>query len=68
MTLSFSLVWDGPIHNPQLDEAERLEEGTEYLILGEQFGPKEVQGLIYLVQALELQGRADAALARLLVA
>lgn len=52
------------IHNPQLDEAERLEEGTEYLILGEQFGPKEVEGLIYLIQALVLQGRNDAALAR----
>ena len=52
------------IHNPQLDEADRLEEGTEYLILGEQFGPKEVQGLIYLIQALVLQGRDDAALAR----
>ena len=52
------------IHNPQLDKSERLEEGTEYLILGEQFGPKEVQGLIYLIQALSMQGRSDAALAR----
>jgi tetratricopeptide (TPR) repeat protein len=49
------------LHNPSMDLETRTEEGTDFLLLAEQFDPSDADGQYYLAQVLFASGRLEAA-------
>jgi tetratricopeptide (TPR) repeat protein len=49
------------LHNPEVDQETRTEEGNDYLLLAEQFDPMDGDGQYYLAQVLLAAGRLEEA-------
>jgi len=49
------------LHNSELDQETRTEEGNDFLLLAEQFDPMDGDGQYYLAQVLLAAGRIDEA-------
>jgi CheY-like chemotaxis protein len=49
------------LHNPDVDQETRTEEGHDYLLLAEQFDPMDGDGQYYLAQVLLAAGRLEEA-------
>ena len=49
------------LHNPEVDLGVRTEEGKDFLLLAEQFDPKDADGQYYLAQVLLASGMLEAA-------
>ena len=49
------------LHNPDLDLGTRTEEGKDFLLLAEQFDPRDREGQYYLAQVLVASGMLEAA-------
>ena len=49
------------LHNPEVDLGVRTEEGKDFLLLAEQFDPKDADGQYYLAQVLLASGMPEAA-------
>jgi len=51
-------------HNPEKQKGEREEEGRDYLLLAEQFDPRDTEVLWQVAQVLDKMGNVDGARAR----
>jgi len=49
------------LHNPDVDQETRTEEGHDYLLLAEEFDPRDGDGQYYLAQVLLAAGRLEEA-------